>query len=361
MKKVFLTAIICLLARYAFAEVIFHDSFEYANTEGNTPVGWYDDAHGWASRQFEHEHNCKPHNGNWYAYTQADEAWLFTPVTFLTHLHYQVSLWTVSEGAFQLEMCYCRDKTPESAETIIMPLSEVNFEEYQEMRGDIEPLETLEGYFGIHVIKAGGTALCIDDVTIAQTFQYAFEVKAVTTDTIALEYGETAYFKFNVYNIGYDTETLTLYGSDEMFTDIHFTCEGEEVGRFDIAPNEVKSFDVEATLRNEECPYPIAWIDVIVSSTHNCNTGMATFYAHPKKPTSVSEQSANVQVFPNPCSDFMKIEVSGFQQVTIYDVNGRCLLQSHETQLDLRALPSGRYFMTINTDTQSFSQQFLKR
>ena len=361
MKKFVFILLICFTASYGFSESIFQDSFEYANTEGETPVGWNCPENSWICGKFEQEHNCKPHTGNWYIYTQNEDSWIFLRTDALFSLHYDLSFWTISDGAFQLEICYGDNPNPESMHGQIASEIEISSNNYQKISTEYELYENFELYLGFHAISNGGAALCIDDVAIDQMHQYDFIVKTITTDTLELAYGESASFRFSVFNTGYDQETLVLSSPSEMFTETHYFIDGEPITRFDIEPNENIIIDVNSTLIDQEIPYAYAWLDVMVGSTHNCNTGMASFFVKPINTTQINETQSFAKIFPNPASDMLFIDADDFQGTIIYDESGRQILSSLQNSIDIQGLKSGIYFIAIKTARQTLRQSFVKQ
>ena len=361
MKKLIFILLICLTASYGFSESIFQDSFEYANTEGETPVGWNCPENSWICGKFEQENNCKPHTGNWYIYTQNEDSWIFLRADALFGLHYNLSFWAISDGAFQMEICYGDNPDPESMNGQIASAIEIGSNNYQEISAEYELFENYELYLGFHAISNGGAALCIDDVAIDQMHQYDFIVKAITTDTLELAFGESASFRFSAINTGYDQETLVLSSPSEMFTDTHYSINGEPVTRFDIEPNEKIIVDVTSTLIDQEIPYPYAWLDVMVGSTHNCNTGLASFYVKPIPMTQTHETQSFAIIYPNPASKMLNIGANDFQEAIIYDESGRQILTSRQKNIDIQGLKSGIYFIAIKTARQTLRQSFVKQ
>lgn len=361
MKKLLFILLICFTVCYAYSESIFQDGFEYANTEGEVPVGWTSPENGWICGKFEQDHNCKPHSGNWYIYSQDEESWLFLRADALFGLHYNLSFWAISEGAFQMEICYGNNPNPESMSGWIAEPFEISNDNYQQFCTEYELYENYDLYIGFHAISLGGTALCIDDVNIDQMHQYDFVVKSITTDTIDLAYGESANFKFSVFNTGYDQETLVLSSSSEMFCGTQYFINGEAVNRFDIEPNETIVVDVISTLIDQEIPYSYAWLDVIVGSTHNCNTGMASFFVWPIPATNIVESQSVVKIYPNPATETLLIDVNGFQKAVIFDANGRQILTTKQNQIDIQGLKSGIYHIAIKTEKQTLRQNFVKQ
>lgn len=360
MKKYFFILLICLVTSYAYSDIVFQDGFEFANTEGEVPVGWISPENQWVCGQFEKDHNRKPHFGNWYTYTQEDESWLFIQAESLFGIHYDLSFWAISDGAYQMEICYGNNPNPESMNGWIAEPFEINNDNYQQFSTEYELYEYYDLYIGIHATSTGGTALCIDDVAIDQMHQYAFIVKTITTDTIDLAYGESANFKFSVFNTGYDQETLVLSSPSEMFTDTHYYINGEAVSRFDIEPGENIIIDVTSTLIDQEIPYSYAWLDVMVGSTHNCNTGMASFFVKPIQGTQISENKEIINIYPNPSSHIINISNDEITEATIFDGNGRKILSSNSNHIDIQNLKPGLYLITITIGKQTFRQSFTK-
>ena len=361
MKKLFFTLLICFIASYGKCETIFQDGFEYANAEGEVPVGWTSPEKGWICGKFEKDHNCKPHSGNWYCYTQNNESWLFLRADALFGIHYNFSFWAISDGAYQMEICYGDNPNPESMNGWIATAYEISNANYQQFSAEYEHYENYDLYLGFHAVSLGGNALCIDDVIIDQMHQYDFMVKSITTDTLELAYGESANFKFSVLNTGYDQETLVLSSSSEMFTDTHYFIDGEAVSRFDIEPSENIIVEVTSTLIDQEIPYSYAWLDVMVGSTHNCNTGMASFFVKPIQETQIDELQAIAKVYPNPANDMLHINAEDFLGAVIYDGNGRQILSTCQNDIDIQKLKSGIYFIAIKTTEQTLRQSFVKQ
>ena len=55
-------------------------------------------------------------------------------------------------------------------------------------------------------------------------------------------------------------------------------------------------------------------------------------------------------MWPNPASDLLHIEADGLQQVEIINLMGRTVLTSQQATLNVKALPTGAYFVRITTD-----------
>ena len=77
MKKTLLTLLMGFLANLTFASTILIESFEYANHDLEKPVGWICDDNSWLCGYLEKDHNRVPHTGNWYAFSDAEDAWMY--------------------------------------------------------------------------------------------------------------------------------------------------------------------------------------------------------------------------------------------------------------------------------------------
>ena len=70
-----------------------------------------------------------------------------------------------------------------------------------------------------------------------------------------------------------------------------------------------------------------------------------------------------VVIYPNPVDDIVMIETHGrasLQNVIIYDVNGRKVLSTSESQIDISNLPSGVYLMKIESSDGIFYKKIIK-
>jgi hypothetical protein len=77
--------------------------------------------------------------------------------------------------------------------------------------------------------------------------------------------------------------------------------------------------------------------------------------------TSISGLSEfNVAVFPNPVANKLVIETDGFQGVSILDLNGRQLMKSHRSVLDVSMLAGGSYVLLIDTGNGMAIRQITK-
>ncbi|MBO7074884.1 MAG: S8 family peptidase [Bacteroidales bacterium] len=71
----------------------------------------------------------------------------------------------------------------------------------------------------------------------------------------------------------------------------------------------------------------------------------------------------DITVYPNPVNDIVMIETHGrasLQNVIIYDVNGRKVLSTSESKIDISDIPSGIYMMKIELSDGIFYKKIIK-
>ena len=61
----------------------------------------------------------------------------------------------------------------------------------------------------------------------------------------------------------------------------------------------------------------------------------------------------HLNVFPNPASDYLNISVTDdleLKEVSVYNTLGQRLMVSKQDQINVSTLPSGVYYLSIETD-----------
>ena len=363
MKKILLTLLMAFLANLTFADSLLIEGFEYANHDLEKPVGWICDDNSWLCGYLEKDHNRIPHTGNWYAFSDAEDAWMYMPLYLIQSMKYRFTCWAISDTDLQLEFWAGSTPHPDDMHTLL--LSETVADgAYEKYSSYVETIPDSCEYIAIHVIGQQGHYLTIDDIEIDMVEQYSFEAEAITGDT-AMYPGSQATFRFLIHNTGYDPVDVTVHPSNDYFTDFSFFADGLSGSTFPTQPDEIVRVTAYATLRPEIEPGTVTWLDILMTIPCGCNTAMVTFWVTPLDPTQVIENHQNISVFPNPASDFVTIEAKGLQQVTLFDMSGRMLnsisVIDDKQQLDLRGLPAGTYFIMLTTETGSKTQSIIKK
>ena len=77
--------------------------------------------------------------------------------------------------------------------------------------------------------------------------------------------------------------------------------------------------------------------------------------------TSVCEDDANVEVYPNPVNGTFFVNAEGIQQVTVYNMQGQLVYQYHgltdALRVDVAGLPSGIYSVVVASNAGTISQR----
>ncbi|MBR0177633.1 MAG: T9SS type A sorting domain-containing protein [Bacteroidales bacterium] len=365
MKHKILTLLICLSASLSFAGNQLTESFEYGNHDLGKPVGWVCDDNTWLCGFQEKDNNRIPHSGDWYAFTESDEAWMFMPFSLFQRMNYRFYFWAISEGDFGLSLWAGSAPNAESMHSLLL---ETNVESgvYEQFSVYVDEVPSNCQYIGIQSIKKqNGVYVTIDDIEIDMVEQYSFEVHEISGDT-AMYPGTTASFRLLVQNTGYDPLHIYMNASDEFFTDIQYEQNGLNYNSFPTEPNEIVYVTVTATLKPNIEPGTVAWLDVNFTITCNCSTGLATFWVTPLDLTQTAENEAvEVGVYPNPATDFVTVEAEGLQQVSLLDQHGKILssvaAEGDSMRLDVSGLKAGVYLISAKTrSTSSFVKSILK-
>ena len=365
MKKFSLTLLACLMALVSFAENILNEGFEYANHDMEKPVGWICDDNSWLCGYLEKDHNRKPHNGNWYAFSNAEDSWMFMPLSLFSRMQYRLSCWAISDGDFQLEFWAGTTADPENMHTPLLAAT-VGGGSYEKCSSYVDTIPAGCQYIAIHALAGvGASYLTIDDIEIDMVEQYNFEAEAVTGDTTMYP-GTQAIFHFLVHNSGYDPLDITAHPSEEFFTDCSAYVNGVSGMTFHAEPDETIIVTTYATLRPEVEPGTVAWLDILMTIPCNCNTAMVTFWVTPLEPMqTVENKSLEISVFPNPTSDFVTVEGEDLECISVMDMTGKTLsstaAKGNSIRLDVSDLKAGVYLISAKTrSTSSLVKPILK-
>lgn len=87
--------------------------------------------------------------------------------------------------------------------------------------------------------------------------------------------------------------------------------------------------------------------------------GKIVFGEHKETPTSIGNTSANIQVFPNPTSDYLFIKgLEVNQTARVFSLDGQLMTTSQttdtETKIDVSNLQQGNYLLQIGAEIVKF-------
>jgi hypothetical protein len=326
MKKLLLILLIGLAPAFTFASSVFYDSFEYANHDMTAPIGWTCNDNSWLCGHLDKDHNRMAHSGEWYAYTNADDSWMFMPLWTSSQLKYRFSSWVISDGIYELEFWV---GTADDVEHMSQQLFTVTVSggQYERISEFIETINANFDYFGIHAIATEGAYhLTIDDINVDMVNKYEFTATPSSAQ-ISLYPGGQALFRFDVQDLGYEPIDVILSPSHEYFTDIHFTVDGTACTSFHLEPDETKTVFTEATLLPSVQAGTTCWLDIMLVLDCNCATSMTTLWVTVVDSDGVAEQD----------------ETNGMRQVELFDLTGK--------KVDASRLKPGIYIeRTVSTE-----------
>ena len=365
MKNLLLTLLIAFSAPFAFAGTILIEGFEYGNQDLVCPVGWTSDDGAWLSGYLEKDHNRLPHSGNWYAFSNADDSWMFMQLYLISGLQYRFNVWAIADGSCQLEIWAGSSPSAADMHTLLLSAT-IERDGYQKVSNYVETIPLGCDYIAIRALTNGtATCLTIDDLEIDMVEQYQFEAEPITGDS-AMYPGTQGSFRYLVHNTGFDALDVSMHPSNEFFTDFSCTCNGQTGTTFHTEPDEVIVVTITATLRPEIEPGTICWLDVNMTIPCNCNTAMVTFWVTPMEVEQTTENAMpEIHVYPNPTADMVTVEAEDLLEVVLYDIKGRTLgstaAKGSKTYINLSNLKSGVYFISAKTrSTSSFVKSILK-
>lgn len=345
MKKLFVTLLILFIARFAFADSVLIEGFEYGNHDGETPVGWEVANDTWLAGYLEQDHNRIPHNGNWYAYTNSTESWMFMPMYLSEQLKYRFSLWAISDGGYQLEIWAGNGANP-SAMTQIMLNEIVSSGSYEKFSAYIEEMTFDFTYIGIHAVSSyGDYVLTIDDVIVDMVGKYDIIVEPANYYTLAAP-GSQVEFDCVFTNLGYEPSGVRINCISEYFTDVHLYKDGEACTTFHVEPDESVEFTGVATLTPNITVGEMGFVDILFTLDCDCATTMLTLWATAGYESIDECNITMLSIYPNPSSGNVMIEGSGI--VTITNMLGQIVLQKEIVEKETVTLEKGVYFVKMN-------------
>ena len=313
MKKSFLSLLICLITSYAFADSVLIEGFEYGNHDLEVPVGWTCDDGSWLAGYLDKDHNRVPHSGNWYAFTNADDSWMFMELYMSSELKYRYYFWGISDGEYDVE--FWAGSGPSTSEmTTLLFTKTVNTGEYQRFSEYLETIALDYQYFGIHAIAhEGAYHLTIDDIFVDMVGKYDLTITPELFDTYMMP-GERITIEYDVQNTGYEDLYVYMTPYTEYFSDITFTEDGLSNSSYSLVANQLVHCTCSATLLPSVAMGSRCFLDIMFTVSCDCLTRLATLW---------------VTVGQN-TTDIPELESEdGLIRVETYDITGKMVDPSH--------------------------------
>ncbi|MBR4148453.1 MAG: T9SS type A sorting domain-containing protein [Bacteroidales bacterium] len=349
MKRLLLTLLICLITTFSFAGSIFYEGFEFANHDDEPPLGWTCDDNSWLCGYLDKDHNRTAHTGDWYAYTNANESWMFMPMYLSTELKYRFSYWAISDGSYEVEFWAGSEDNAANMSQLLFSTT-VEGGAYELISAYIETINANYQYFGIHAVASEGAYhLTIDDINLDMVNKYDLEVTPYEFDTI-LYPGSQITIKYDVQNTGYEDLQIFMTPYTDYFTDIQFTEDGFNGSSFPTVSNQVVQCTCTATLLPSVAPGTRCWMDIMFTVSCDCVTRMATLWVTVADPTEVAENKPEIKLYPNPSQGHVNIE--GIGQVTVVDLLGQTITTQWIDGKASIALPKGVYIIRLENGNE---------
>ena len=349
MRRFVITLLILFAATVSYADSVLIEGFEYGNHDGETPIGWNVANNSWAAGYLEQDHNRIPHSGNWYAYTNSAESWMFMEIYMSQQLKYRFSLWAISDGDFQLEIWAGNNPYP-SAMTQLMLNEIVSSGSYEKFSAYIDELASDYQYFGIHAVSGyDDYILTIDDIEVNLVGKYDITVTPANYYTIA-EPGSQVEFSCTFTNLGYEPANVFITYNSEYFSGVQLFIDGTAHTSFHAEPNESVDFTGVATLTPNMVTGEVGFVDIMFTLDCDCATTMFTLWATAGYEAVEETEFASTHIYPNPSNGNINIEGDGI--VTITNTLGQTVLTKTITGRETITLPKGVYFVTKGRKTE---------
>ena len=347
MKKWIVSLLMMFAAKFAFADSILFDSFEYANHDGESPIGWVCDDNSWLAGYLPKDHNRVAHTGNWYAYTNSADSWIFMQMHMSQQLKYRFTLWAISDGEYQLEIWAGNEAQP-SAMTQLMLSDIVSVSSYEQFSAYVEEVASDYEYFGIHAVAScSDCILTIDDINVDMVDKYGLQVTPATIETNMMP-GTQIEFSFKFKNVGYEPLTVYITPISEFFSDIHLYANGVEAPTFPADPDEIVKISGVATMLPDIAIGTMTWIDIMFTLDCGCATAMFSLIATAGM-ESIEENEAVINIYPNPSKGNVTIEGTGI--VTIMNSLGQEVLTKEIIDKEEITLKKGIYFVKLGNSS----------
>ena len=336
MKKAILILLACLAPVITFASSVFWESFEYANHDLSVPVGWSCDDESWLCGHFDKDHNRTAHSGDWYAFTNANDSWMFMNFGMSDQLKYRFSSWVISDGTYELEFWAGSEDNAEHMDQLLFSVT-VSEGHYEKVSAYIETITANYTFFGIHAIAGEGAYhLTIDDVNVDMVNKYEFIATPSEIET-SLYPGEEITFRFDVTDLGYEPIDVIFFPSQGYFTNVRFTVEGTQCTTFHLEPNETKQVITEATLIPTAIPGTRCFLDVFMDLDCSCATAMATLWVNVMDPDGIDEYENETDK----------------EQVELFDLSGKKVNPAH--------LKAGIYLERTTSEKGVMTRKIVKK
>ena len=337
MKKILFTLLACFIATVAFADSVFIEGFEYGNHDLTAPVGWTCDDNSWLSGYLEKDHNRIAHSGNWYAFTEATDSWMFMELYMSEELKYRYHFWGISDGTYDVEFWAGSGPSASEMATLLFTKT-VSSGEYERFSEYIDTIAVDYQYFGIRAIAhEGAHCLTIDDILVDMVGKYNLEVTPERIDAFMMP-GEQITIEYDVQNTGYEDLLIYMTPYTDSFNDISFTADGSSNSSFNTVADQMVHCTCTVTLSPDAELGSVCFMDIMFTVSCDCVTRMLTLWV------TVGHDTTGIEDYD---------DEECLKQVEVYDLTGKRVNPSN--------LKAGIYIERTTTSQGVSTKKFLKQ
>jgi hypothetical protein len=277
MKKFALLSALLIFTHLSFSQIIFHDGFEFDNTNETPPTGWVCDANGWLAGEGIQSHGREPYNGDWYTYLKWDsDHWMYKQIDLIAGETYEFSMWYKTDGntGFSMEVKWGIEGDPSMMQNEIFPLTAINNDSYQELKINFVSTETGVFFLGIHGMADNSPwYLNIDETKLKIINDYEFIINRLNPDTLIYA-GDSHDYLVEIINTGLSEDEINLEATSEEDWDVEFYYKD---GSGPITSISLQSFEKDTIIFRQMVPatgVDFGQIGETITSFFSVNSGL---------------------------------------------------------------------------------------
>ncbi len=202
----------------------------------------------------------------------------------------------------------------------------------------VQPHDSIYNVKLVSYVRINTTLVCSDTITKAVT------VWAVPY--VAFDIDGGGQILSNPTMIGVENISSPNFGNDAYSWDFGNGVAPPPEGFvtfFSVPYYNSGTYTMTLTITNEQCSADSSQTFVIYSSAN------------------IETNDNEINIFPNPTSNFVKIDSDLDCQISLIDLKGKNILQTTEKEIDLSNLEKGMYILQIKTDSKTYFKQIIKQ
>ena len=208
---------------------------------------------------------------------------------------------------------------------------------------------------GSSVSIASGSSITLGGLEIAPNDTYVINgANAVSRTATAVTAGDNSSVS-RVYNT---TALLTNFTGTLTFSyldgELNNITESELVLELQADDDSWTSYEGTVNETNNTITYTFS--DAVSFKAVTASAAGATLTVEDLSPT-----ASSIYVYPNPTADRIYIQADNIKKVELFDLMGRKVRSSNQSQMDMSRLSSGNYIMQVKTQNKKQSFKIIKQ